>query len=111
MSNAYHIGSIKQGTTFSLPVKVRPFIYNTPVVDLTGWVIKSQLRQSEKLIDNLLCEFVNISQGLALITAGASMTANWPAVQLSMDIKMTSPDGISVVTSTMTLLVEKAITI
>lgn len=103
---------IKQGTTFSLPLRLHPVISGSAMADLTGWTARAQLRrESGDLVDELTATWLDASARILLVSAMAAATAAWPVSRLAFDLAITSPDGaLRMASATMAIGVEKAVT-
>lgn len=98
----------KRGDTFSLSSSVE----NEGVaVDITGWTIESQVRQSDDtLVQALTVTITDAVNGLFTISATALQTESWPIASLLCDIEFTEPSGEVNSTETFTISVQKDIT-
>lgn len=70
-------------------------------VDLTNWVIESQVRDGDTLIGELTIVPTSLPNGQFNLQSGS--TSAWPVRNLFCDIQYTTPDGI--VTSSETFIV------
>ena len=90
-----------RGDDFSLPMTLTdPQTLDgngDPVpVDITGWVIESQVRYARKLIVDLTVTMdPDPTTGLFTLSATQAQTALWPTRQLKCDVQMDrpAPDG------------------
>lgn len=64
-------------------------------IDITGWTIRSQVRQSGTLVSALTITVTNASGGLFTASATAATTDDWPIDVLDCDVEFTRPtDGV-----------------
>ena len=78
----------KRGDTFL----VRGTVTNNNVVqDLTGWTLRSQIRDGNTLVADLLVTYVDRINGIYELSK--SVTTTWPAKTLSCDIEYTMSSG------------------
>ncbi|WP_027389220.1 hypothetical protein [Chrysiogenes arsenatis] len=81
----------KRGDTFILS-SCQLLDDNQNPIDLTDYVIRSQLRtKSGKLVDTLLVE---IAADHLSYTMTAQQPESWPAEKLECDVEYTNPDGV-----------------
>ena len=92
----------KRGDTFQYDCVLRQK-KNGPAIDITGWHIRSQLRD---LQDSLICEFtVQVLEAAAgHYQLSAADTRTWPPGHAAMDIEYRDAQG--VIRSTETLNVQ-----
>lgn len=99
----------KRGDTFILSGTSK---YDGVAVDLTGYVVTSQIRQTDStLVDDLTCTVTNAASGAYEIEATATQTALWPIATLYFDVQFTSPDGVVISTDTVAVKVAKDYTL
>lgn len=91
---------IKQGDTFSLKNKVTDGSGN---VNLTGWQIKSQIRDASTLIAELTPTVTSAANGEYTLTFVGD-TSTWPVKKLRCDIQYTT--NVSHIVSTETFLID-----
>ena len=95
----------KRGDTFQYDCVVQESKKGPPL-DLTGWTIRSQLRD---LRDHLICEFcitiVNAVEGRYRLSAGD--TSDWVPGAAAMDIEYRDAGGVVRSTETMAVTVLK----
>lgn len=89
----------KVGDTFKLPCKLTK---DGADVDLTGWLVKSQLRYVNTLISELTYVVIDALQGLYSLEELGS-TQLWPVGVYTCDIEYTDPTGLIVSTETFTI--------
>ena len=68
--------------------------------DLTGWSIRSQVRQGSTLVADLSVEYTNRPSGVFRLSAPPALTQSWPVKVLSCDIEYTTASGQVVSTET-----------
>ena len=82
----------KRGNTFRIPFQIKDSA-GLPV-DITGWTIESQLRDSgDTTIQNFTATITDAVNGWAEVTATAVQTAGWVLGYHLMDIKTTDANG------------------
>lgn len=96
---------IKRGDTFSFGCAVSGL-----ALGLTGWQVRSQVRQGGTLLDELTVTITDEAGGLFTVKeSNAGETANWPLASgvglasangIKWDIRFTSPDGDVITTET-----------
>jgi len=79
------------------------------VVDITGWVVTSQISWRGKLVDNFVVAIPNPTLGLFNLTLSGVHTALWSPRIHSMDIQFVHPGG-KVSSDTLLVDVERDIT-
>jgi hypothetical protein len=98
----------KRGDTFEVIVD---FTLNGQVQNLTGWTIRSQIRDGNK---NLLKELdivrINDSQGRFSLNATDVETRQWPPATFQCDIEFIDPFGFVVSSDTFNVNVVRDIT-
>lgn len=101
------LGTFKQGTTFALAVELLPVINDIPVIDLTDYTVKSQIRTGAlTLIDDL--EVVPLAN--TTVQLFASNTAAWPVGPALIDILMEDDTGLVLTSATMSIKIINRIT-
>lgn len=99
---------LKQGETFSKPCRYLEDDKTTPV-NLTGAVIKSQVRSKDgSLVETLTITVTNAANGE--FTMSSASTDGWPAGALVLDVKFTFSTS-KMLTETIGLEVIKAVTV
>ena len=98
---------LKRGNTLSLQNTVTD--KNGPV-NISGWDIKSQIRDGEVLVADLKTTVINAATGSYELEYEGS-TADWPGNRLKCDIKYTTASGHVVSTETFFIDVEQGITV
>lgn len=88
----------KRGDTFLVEGSVSD---NAVPVDLTGWTIRSQVRNGEALVADLGVTITNAAAGQYQLTKND--TTSWPVKDLSCDIEYTTDSGQIVSTETFTI--------
>lgn len=63
------------------------------IVDISGWVMASQVRWCGKLVDALVVTILNATVGTFSISMGSANTALWDTRKLDCDIEFTRPTG------------------
>lgn len=93
----------KQGDSWSYAGQAEIFSLEGNLLDLTGWTIKSQLRNATGA---LVCEFDTawVDPIIQTFTHQRLSTEDWPLGQLRMDIQVTSPSGFRISTPTLVVL-------
>lgn len=100
---------IKRGETFYLTGQYMEDDGITPK-SLLGITLSSQIRDnSYNLVDTLIITVTNINLGMFTVTS-SGITDNWVLGNLFWDLKQTQ-GGITSLTSTTNILVERAITL
>lgn len=97
---------LKLGNTFSLQNKVTN---SSGPVNLSGWTIKSQVKDGQILVADLTATITNASNGEYSLKFLGS-TSNWPVKKLRCDIQYRTNDGIVVSTETFLIDVEQGVT-
>ena len=98
---------LKSGNTFSLQNRVTN---PSGPVNLSGWVIKSQVRDGQALVANLTATITNAGNGeYSLKFVGSTTT--WPVKKLRCDIQYRTSDGEVVSTETFFIDVEQGVTV
>ncbi|UGV19953.1 head morphogenesis protein [Pseudomonas phage Pa BHU-15] len=67
-------------------------------VDITDWVIRSQVRNGSEVVAELVISMTDATKGL--YRAEALDTTNWPLVTLDIDIHYAMPGGYKYTTPT-----------
>lgn len=98
---------MKRGDTFVVDATVQQ---DGSPQDLTGWAIRSQVRNGSTLLSDLVVDVVDVEGGRYRITCPASATQLWPAKPLWCDIEYTLPSGQVVSTETFTIDVKADVT-
>lgn len=98
----------KRGDTFLRNCQISE---NGVPIDITGWTIRSQIRDSSSvLIDNLVTEITNAVTGSYKISKLAASTASWSVGSHFMDIEFTTSAGSVMSTETVRINIETDIT-
>ncbi|MDP2262683.1 MAG: hypothetical protein Q8K24_05940 [Hydrogenophaga sp.] len=100
----------KRGDTFSHAGEITVADAGTPVLDLTGWQGRSQVRSqlNDALIADLEFTWLDATQRLCALRC--QDTSTWPLGEAEIDIQLTSPDGDVVSTGTTVFAVVKDVT-
>ena len=98
---------LKRGDTFLLEATSQQG--GTPQ-DLTGWAIRSQVRNGSNLVAELEVSFTDREAGSYRLACPASATQEWPVKALDCDIEYTSPAGQVVSTDTFKIDVKADVT-
>jgi len=93
--------TFKRGDTFTIQCNIE--------LDITGWLIESQIRSGDKLITVLELELVNPLTGIYKLKHVD--TKLWPVGELQCDIQYTTNTGQIISTETFIIEVMKDITI
>jgi hypothetical protein len=103
---------VKQGASFSLPIRLHPVVAGTAVAELSDWVVTSQLRREDgRIVTDLTAAWIDVGQRVVLLSATPTETASWPTASLELDVVLTSPDQtVRIPSATLILTVAKAIT-
>lgn len=97
----------KQGDTFRLQCTVKN---DGVVVDISNWTIASEIKQGEDIIDTLVAEKTDATNGEYTLTESESgVSANWDVGEYQMDIQYTA-SGIIFSTETMDITVVRDVT-
>lgn len=100
----------KRGQTFELSGEINIVEQGQPVLDLTGWTGRSQIRKPNgELIADLTFTWIDVSKRLCNIKYEGS-TTDWPIGQAKTDILLIKPNGETVSTKTEFLEIEKEVT-
>ena len=98
----------KRGDTFEIIVE---FTLNGQVQDLTGWGIRSQIRDGNKaLLKELDIVEIDFSEGTFALNCPASETVNWSPATYQCDIEFIDPSGFVVSSDTFAVNVIRDIT-
>lgn len=98
---------LKSGNTFSLQNRVTN---QSGPVNLSGWVIKSQVRDGQTLVANLTATITDAGSGEYSLKFVGS-TSTWPVKKLRCDIQYRTSDGVVVSTETFFIDVEQGVTV
>lgn len=94
---------MKQGATFIAEGRLKE---DETALDISGYIIKSQVRQGNKLVCDL--NFSLLSNTTYRLSGD---TSAWPIGFLSCDVKYTTTTGQVLYTETFTIEIERRITI
>ena len=98
----------KRGDTFELTCSLEN---GGTDVDITGWTVAAQLRQTDDtLVQALTVTVTDAAAGEFKITAANTETDDWPVAALDVDVEFTESDGSVSSTDTFTINVIKDIT-
>ena len=98
----------KRGDSFEVLVEVA---LNGQIVDLTGWTIRSQIRDGNKnLLKELDIQAVDLSQGQFIMSATSTETEAWTPASYSCDIEFIDPAGFVISSDTFPVTVVRDIT-
>lgn len=101
---------IKRGDTYVVTVTATEDDGTTPI-DLTGWTIRSQIRDAEDvLVAQLRVTVTNAAAGQFTLDQATPDTTGWPVGTCSQDIEYTDPSGRVISTGTFSVRVAKDIT-
>lgn len=92
----------KRGDTFILEATVND--------DITGWNIKSQVRQGTHLVADLIVTVLSATPTSSVYSLFLEDTTDWPVDRLMCDIQYTTDEGQIISTETFTIEVQKDIT-
>lgn len=100
----------KRGDTFRLAGRAK---VNGAIEDMDGWNIQAQVREHRpagpgELIATLSGSWINAAEGT--LQVAHNDTANWALGDALIDIRLTSPGGDKVTTSTVRFRIEEAVT-
>lgn len=98
---------IKPGSTFDYTVTDT----SDDVTDFTGWTITCQIRKVTSpfaLVSNVTVALVD---GGFRLTVDEEDTADWPVERLAMDILLVSPLGDATHSDTISIVVERNVTV
>jgi hypothetical protein len=96
----------KQGDTFDLSGTIDVTLLDQPVLDLTGWTGRSQIRTPKgELVAELVFTWLDASQRLVRLSKPATQTLTWTLGNVLIDIELTSPTGDVVSTPTASLTI------
>lgn len=98
----------KRGDTFFIANRLTQD--NAPI-DLTGWTVRSQVRDGDTLVQSLTYAVAVAADGQYTLTAPAASTASWPVKTLLCDIEYTSPGGTVTSTETFQIVVIRDVTV
>lgn len=101
------LGTFKQGTTFAMPIELLPVINDTPVIDLSDYTIKSQIRTGAL---TLIADLEVIPLANTTIQLFAANTVSWPVGPALIDILMEDDSGIVLTSATMSIKITNRIT-
>lgn len=98
----------KRGDTFELTCSLEN---GGNDVNITGWTVAAQLRQSDDtLVQSLTVTVTDAAAGEFTITAANTETDGWPIAALEVDVEFTETDGSVSSSDTFTINVIKDIT-
>lgn len=98
----------KRGDSFEVLVEVA---LNGQIVDLTGWTIRSQIRDGAKnLLKELTIQAVDLSEGKFIMTATSTETEAWSPASYNCDIEFIDPAGFVISSDTFPITVVRDIT-
>jgi hypothetical protein len=98
----------KRGDTFEIIVD---FTINGQAQDITGWQIRSQIRDMRKvLLKELDITPIDLAAGQFSLNATAAETRDWQPAAYQCDIEFTNPDGFVVSSSTFSVSVVRDVT-
>jgi hypothetical protein len=100
--------SLKRGDTLIMNVAATDDAGNP--ANLTGWSIRSQLRQGDTLIDTLVFTGTDLANGLFSLKNGAAGTSAYPVTTLVCDIEYTDASGVVTSTETFAVVVTADVT-
>lgn len=98
---------LKRGDTFLLEATAQ---MDGAPQDLTGWAIRSQVRNGANLVEELDVAHTDRQAGRYRLACPASATQEWPTKPLDCDIEYTSPSGQVVSTETFKIDVKADVT-
>lgn len=98
---------LKRGDTFVLEATAQQ---NGSPQDLTGWAIRSQVRNGSNLVAEMDVSYTDREAGRYRLACPASATQDWPVKALDCDIEYTSPAGQVVSTETFKIDVKADVT-
>lgn len=98
---------LKRGDTFLLEATVQQ---GGVPQDLTGWGIRSQVRQGVNMVADLEVTPTDLAEGQYRLLCPSSRTRDWPTKLLDCDIEYTSPSGQVVSTDTFKIDVKADVT-
>lgn len=105
----------KRGDTFAFSAIPDVSIDGTPVTDYTNWGVAVQIRdRNETLIADVGATLVApagaVTTWTVLGVVSAALTATWPLGVHQMDIQFTTPEGVIISTSTVSIPVTADVT-
>lgn len=98
---------LKLGNTFSLQNRVTN---PSGPINISGWLIKSQVRDGQTLVASLTATITNAGNGEYSLKFVGS-TSTWPVKKLRCDIQYRMSDGEVVSTETFFIDVEQGVTV
>lgn len=98
----------KRGDTFFLANRLTQ---DGAPIDLTGWSVRSHVRDGDTLVKALTYAVVLAADGQYSLTAAPADTEDWPVKTLHCDIEYTSPGGTVTSTETFLIVVIKDVTV
>lgn len=99
----------KRGDNFELAVKVSAVDENDQVFDLTGYTLKSKIRDPKGgIICDLACEWIDAANGLAALRADVDTSA-WPLTYATMDVRLIAPDGFKITSDPISFEIKESI--
>ncbi len=103
--------SFKVGDTFKLSGQlVSDQVANTPV-NITGYTIRSQLRNDAALIQSMTVSITDAVNGRYTVSATPVQTAAWPVGNARMDIEFTTNAGDVMSSDTIKVVIKQSETI
>lgn len=96
----------KIGATLYLVGELR---LNGQVQDMTGWAVRSQMRGPAGVVD-LVCEWLDPAAGALSVGAPAADQAGWRAGRYAIDVRLTSPAGVVLISASRDVQLVAAVT-
>ena len=81
----------KRGDSFVFQGKVSE---SGSPVDITGWIIKSQVRNGPDVVETLTVEITDAAKGIFRAAATPAQTKDWPTNTLDFDIRYETAEGV-----------------
>lgn len=96
----------KIGATFDLTGRLR---LAGVAQDMRGWLARAAMRSGARQID-LVCEWLDAAQGILRLYTAADDQAAWQPGRYAVDVRLTRPDGVVLISSNAEIVLEKAVT-
>ena len=96
----------KIGATFDLTGRLR---LAGAAQDMSGWGVRAAMRSGARQID-LVCEWLDPAQGVLRMHTAADQQADWQAGRYAIDVRLTRPDGVVLISRSGEIVLAKAVT-
>lgn len=96
----------KIGATFDLTGRLS---LSGVAQDMSGWGVRAAMRSGARQID-LVCEWLNPAQGVLRLSTAADRQDGWQPGRYAIDVRLTRPDGVVLISSSGEIALTKAVT-